>query len=382
MIKKFQDWAKKNKVELLVLCLVIAVSIFLRLYRISDYMTFLGDEGRDAIVVKGILVNHHLHLLGPPTSIGNMYLGPLYYYMMAVAMAVSWLNPVAAAVMVAFVGTAAVVFIYYLSREWFGRVSAVIGSLLYSLSPVNLFYSRSSWNPNPAPFFALLSIFGFYKARKSGNYLWLILSGGGLAFALQMHYLALILLPIFSILWLYELVCAKRQGKKLKNFLPGTILAIVAFLFLMSPLAIFDIHHNYMNLRAISTFFGDRQTTVNLNLFNTLSRVVPIYGYNLVGRYMVGENPILMWLVSVLVLVPVFRFVYLWFKKKVFSWPLFVLSAWLVIGVIGLSLYKQTLFDHYLGFLNPAPYLLLGAVFDEKILSKFKVQRKGFYLEQ
>ncbi|MBI1982345.1 MAG: hypothetical protein HYS68_02065, partial [Candidatus Levybacteria bacterium] len=61
---------------------ILLVAAFLRLYKISDYMTFLGDEGRDALVVYGIL-HGKFTLLGPTASVGGFFLGPIYYYFMA-----------------------------------------------------------------------------------------------------------------------------------------------------------------------------------------------------------------------------------------------------------------------------------------------------------
>lgn len=357
-------WLKKNRLEAVIIGLIILTAFLLRVYRINEYMTFLGDEGRDGLVVKDILVNHHFPLLGPPTSVGNMYLGPLYYYMMALSMTVSWLNPIAAAVMVAVIGTASVGLIYYLAREWFGFLPAATSSLLYGLSPVNIVYSRSSWNPNPAPFFSLLGILGLYNFYKSHDTRWLILTGASLAFAVQMHYLALILAPIFGLLWLRELAQKVRGEEKYKHFWMGTVLAVLAFLVLMSPVAIFDFRHNFMNFRAVSAFFlEDRSTTVNLNIFNTLGRIWPVYANNLIGRYLTGENVGLVWLVSILLIEPlgwvIFRRIR--YKEK-FKWPYLALGVWLVIGILGLSLYKQTIYDHYLGFLNPVVYLLLAAL--------------------
>jgi 4-amino-4-deoxy-L-arabinose transferase-like glycosyltransferase len=336
---------------------------FLRLYRIDEYMTFLGDEGRDALVVKKILVNYDFPLLGAPTSVGNMYNGPLYYYMMASAMAIWWMNPVAAAVMVAFVGIATVGLVYYLARSWFGKVAAIVSAVLYAISPVNIIYSRSSWNPNPAPFFALLGIIGLVKSRKTGNYLWLILTGASLAFAVQMHLLALILLPIFGAIWIYQIWEKYRFKKTVKNFWTGFVLALAAFFTLMSPLVIFDFKYNFQNYRALTTFFlGDRATTVNLNPFNTLERIGPLYWENLIGRYIAGENLWLMVLVSILVLLPLIAFLWNLIKRKKFIYSLFVLNVWMLGGVVGLSLYKQTVYDHYSSFLNPAIFLLMGSV--------------------
>jgi 4-amino-4-deoxy-L-arabinose transferase-like glycosyltransferase len=382
-MKIIMEWIKKNRTEFIIFILVILITLGLRLYRIDAYMTFLGDEGRDALMIKRILTTGDIPLLGPPTSVGNMYLGPLYYYMMAISMAVFWLNPLAAAVMVAFIGTATVGLIYYLARNWFGKTSALIAAFLYAISPVNIIYSRSSWNPNPAPFFALLSIAGLYWARKKNNFLYFIITGAALAFAVQMHYLALILLPVAGILWLYELFLRIKKQINYRYFWTGTVGAITAFGVLMSPLIIFDLNpnHPWMNTRAILTFFSDRQTTVNLNFLNTLGRIPTLYFDTLVGRYIGGHIEILSWVVGVLILFPVGFFGYRLLKKQ-FDWPLFVLSVWILVGVAGLSLYKQNIYDHYLGFINPVVYLLLGACWylASKLPKKFMAVIGGLWI--
>lgn len=351
----------KNRFEVGIFLLIVIIAAVLRFYQLPGYMTFLGDEGRDAIIVEAILVDRHFPLLGPPTSVGNIYLGPLYYYMMAGAMAFFWLNPVAAAGMVAVIGTASVGLIYWLARRWFGFWPAVLASVLYALSPINIIYSRSSWNPNPAPFFALLSILGLDLARRRGDFRWFILTGIALAFVVQMHYLALILLPVYALLWGYELL-RKKKGREYQNFWPGTIVAVLCFFFLMSPLLLFDLRHNFMNFNAAREFFSDRQTTVNLNVFNTVSRMLPIYTDKLVGKYMSGGNNLVAQIISGLILLAVIVFPQIKGKSWKLKWPYLALGTWLVVGIAGLSLYKQTIYDHYLGFINPVPYLLLGGL--------------------
>lgn len=356
------NWIKKHKIEALVVFLILAITLGIRLYKISGYMTFLGDEGRDALVVQGILVNHHIPLLGPPTSVGNMYLGPLYYYMMAIPMGIFWLNPVAAAVMDALIGTATVFLVYFLGRDWFGKEAAILSSVLYSISPVNIIYSRSSWNPNPAPFFALLSFLGIYLSRARKNYLWFILTGAALAFACQMHYLALILIPIFGLLWIYDLSLIKRKKLEVKNFRLGTLLGILSFGFLMSPLVIFDFRHNFINFHALQGLLTAKNSGVGFNLVDSLGRLLPIYNNTLVNDYLAGKSEIVSWVVSILVLIPIAWVIYKKIKGQAISWPILSLGMWLLVGLLGMSFYRYAVYDHYLGFLNPAPFLLLGAL--------------------
>src|SRR5260221_1941213 len=94
-IKKF---VKENPTEFYILAIILLVAAFCRLYRISDYLTFLGDEGRDAIIVRRLLVEGHPPLIGTSTSIGQMYLGPFYYYMMAPALLLATFSSIRPAV--------------------------------------------------------------------------------------------------------------------------------------------------------------------------------------------------------------------------------------------------------------------------------------------
>src|SRR3989338_5083451 len=87
------------------LAAILLLASFLRLYRLSDYMTFLGDEGRDVLVVKHLLEGD-LVGLGPTASVGGFFTGPIYYYFMAPFLWLFKLDPVGPAVMVALFGIA------------------------------------------------------------------------------------------------------------------------------------------------------------------------------------------------------------------------------------------------------------------------------------
>lgn len=357
IIKSFVDlfklwWRlKKEKPLFLFMVAILIFAATLRLYHISGYMTFLGDEGRDAIIVKNMVTDHHFPLIGPPTSVGNVYLGPLYYYMMFASMAPFGLNPVAAAVMNAFLGVATVFLVYLLGKLLFDKKAALISAFLYTISPVVITYSRSSWNPNPAPFFALLGMLGFYRLHRSGNFNWLIVTGAAFAAAAQMHYLALILTPIGIILWSNEFLYRYFKKYPCKNFFSGTFLGIFAFFFVMSPLFWFDLRHNFLNLHAIQTLLSGG-SAIQSNVFENIARIPALFGSNLIYRYLSGENFYLTPIVAILVLLVLF-------KRQ---WSSMLLGVWLFVGLLGLSFYHQGIYDHYLGFLSPTPFLLFGSL--------------------
>ena len=363
ILNKFVKFVKDNPREFWILVIILALSAFLRLYKIGEYMTFLGDEGRDMIIVRRFLVEFHPPLIGPGTSVGSMYLGPLYYYMMAIPVLLANFSPVGPAVMVAILGVLTVFLIWFIGREWFGKIAGLVSALLYAISPTIIIFSRSSWNPNIMPFFSLLSIYAIWKVWKEKEYKWMIVLGISLAFVLQSHYLGLLLIPTLFIFWL--------MSPPPKYY---SLFAVSLFTILMSPLLFFDLRHGWTNLKAIEAFF-----TTNKDIgfsvshyFSNVSSVLTMISANLIS----AKNIFLSF--STLAL---FLLVLIWvYKNKKFKSALGILVIWMITGILGISLYKGPIYDHYLGFLFPAPFLILGAVAQNIIKNKVWGLIFGVYL--
>lgn len=334
--------------EAVAVLVVLMIAAFVRFYKIDQYMTFLGDEGRDVFVVRDMLIGRKFTLLGPGTSIGNMYLGPLYYYMMLAPLAIFNFSAVGPAVQIAVLGVFTVGLLWWSGRQWFGRVPALLVSLLYSLSPTVITYSRSSWNPNIMPFFALLSIYGIWKVWRFGYWRWLIVTVVSFAFVLNSHYLGLLLLPTLGLFFIFS-----KKTSEAKRYI---LISIFSFLILMSPLFLFDLRHNWSNFKAIALFFTDRQTTVNLKAYKAIPNIWPIW-VDINSSLLTGKN-MQIGTLSAFVLAAAM----IWLATTKPSKDFWLLVSWLGFGLLGLGLYKQHIYDHYYGFLFPAPFLLLGFI--------------------
>ena len=361
-INKVKNWIKQNPKETVLLITVLIVGAFLRLYRIDEYMTFLGDEGRDVIVVGRLLTEGDLILVGPGTSIGNMYLGPLYYYMMAPALFLARYSPAGPAIQIALLGIATIFFVWFVGREWFGKKVALIAAFLYTIAPTVIIYSRSSWNPNIMPFFSLLCIYGLWKIWQKYEWKWLVVIAVSFAFTLQSHYLALILMPILGIFWLFTVLKIRRTGK-IKSFMQHTAYAAIFFALLMSPLVIFDARHDWRNFSSMKKFFTERQTTVSARPWTGFPKVVPIT-QKINTRLLTGHDEEMgKWLTVGIFAATFWLFTIRWKEiRKRERQALILVGTWLVFSVIGLSIYKQHIYDHYYGFFFPAPFLLVGVI--------------------
>ncbi len=359
-MERIKNWIRQNPKEFIVLVAILLAGSFFRLYKIDQYMTFLGDEGRDVIIVRRIFTELHPPLIGPGTSIGHMYLGPIYYYMMAPALILANFSPVGPAVMVAVLGVITIFLVWFIGREWFGKAAGVIASLLYAISPTVIIYSRSSWNPNIMPFFALLCIYSMWRVWKNHEWKWLIVLGASYAFVLQSHYLGLLLLPTFVLFWLLS-----------KAPIRQTIYGAIIFLILMSPLVIFDIRHGWHNFTAMKEFFTARQSTVSIRPWNAIPNLAPI-SQNILERLPGGRNMIGGAVLGIVLLIGVI-FILIKYKKSIFQTPYFLLFSWILFALLGLGLYKQQIYDHYYGFIFAAPFLLLGGIGSQILSYKNKI---------
>lgn len=410
-LQAIRKWIKRNPLEFKVLLIILVVGAFFRLYRISEYMTFLGDEGRDVIVVRRLLVNFDLILIGPGTSIGNMYLGPLYYYMMAPALLLFNFSPVGPAAMVALLGIATIFFVWYVAREWFPaslklrgtafstvNIGALVAAGLYAISPVVITYSHSSWNPNIMPFFALLCIYGIWRAwspsaKASEGYVkdpkrfrWLIVVGISFAFVLQSHYLGLLLGPVLVLFWLLSFIgirsntIGNKQSLKLRQwkleigkFQRNTLIALLLFAGLMSPLVIFDARHGWRNFEAIKIFFTQRQTTVSARPWTAIPSAWPNF-VQIITSLVGGRNETVGLYVSSAIAVLALWVLFTKWKKtgpKVKS-AYFLIVVWIITALIGFGVYKQHIYDHYFGFIFAALFILIGGLIQNVLVDAKK----------
>jgi 4-amino-4-deoxy-L-arabinose transferase-like glycosyltransferase len=357
----------KKLLPIAVLTLILSLAAYLRLYRISDYMGFLGDEGRDVLIVKRMLIDKEFTLLGPITSVGLMHLGPAYYYFMAPFLLITQFDPIGPAVMVALFSLATILLIWKFCKEFLGTKTAIIAALFYSISPLVITYSHSSWNPNILPFFALLIVYSLLKAHKEKKLQWIVAAGASFGIAIQLHYVALVFIPISIVILLIF-----RSLPFIKSVLTGLVGTLVTF----SPFIIFELRHQFINTQTIFYFVtrtGDAKTfalLVSLYKFWDLS-------IRWFWRLFTIESAEVAKFIFFLV---IGLFIYLikrahdHLRKKV----LYALLAWYVVGFGVLSFYAGSVYDYYLMFAFPLIFILIGLVFAE--LSKSLFLRIGTIL--
>ncbi|HVA96621.1 MAG TPA: glycosyltransferase family 39 protein [Candidatus Acidoferrales bacterium] len=371
----------KFSLSLLILIIILLLAAFMRLYMISDYMTFLGDEGRDVLIARDIL-HGHFTLLGPRASAGNFFTGPIYYYMMAPFLWLFNYDPVGPAVMVALFGVATVWLIYQAGRDFFDKKTGLIAAALYAVSPLVITYSHSSWNPNVVPFFAFLTIYLLYKAVTTvRSWKYYVPVGFFLGICIELHYISLFLAVIVAVSLL--LMHRYLNGKILILPLIKYYLQIFAgFLIGYAPFLAFEIRHGFPNTKTIISFITSDTTSQQYATYQNFYQPIADVFFRLFGRLVFhypspdlfrSYSVLQLQLFGLIILVfAVASIVTLVMHKNKFV--VILLTAWLVLGVILFGLYKKPIYDYYLVFMFPLPFLLIGNLIGKALdLKKGKV---------
>jgi 4-amino-4-deoxy-L-arabinose transferase-like glycosyltransferase len=379
MLEKIKKYISQHKVEISLLLLILFVAAFFRIYRISDYMTFLGDEGRDAIVAKNIL-HGNFTLLGPRASAGDFFLGPIYYYMMAPFLLMSNYDPVGPAIMVAIFGVATVFLVYYVGLKFFNAKAGLIAASLYAISPLVIAYSRSSWNPNVMPFFSIVMLYVLYVSIKKQSRKLFLLVGLLLGIAMQLHYLSTFLAVIvFFFVLLGERMLDKNNF--VKRCYIHYIEIFIGFIVGLSPFLAFEVRHGFPNIRTIFKFIFEDNAAKGYEIHHSFFGNIWDVSFRLFGRLVTKFPPpdqinvglhtnLQIWFVGTVLLAIFSIFALKYVKEKL---KVLLLALWLFFGILLFGFYKKSIYDYYLGFMFPVPFLLVGGLLSHLTeLKKFK----------
>lgn len=345
--------------------LLLSLAAFTRLYRLPATITFLEDEGRDLLIAHRMIDTFRPVLLGPQTSTGNMYLGPLYYYLITPWLILFNNSPLGPVFFIALSGILTAYLLYRFGSTWFSPRIGYLAALLYAVLPLPVQFTRNSWNPNLAPLISLLLVWVTLKLSthpKQNFFRYMAILGGLLGILVQLHYMALVFALAIGILNLY------LWRKDLRRFFVGLLISFLGFCAVMSPFIIFEIRNDFVNTKAITSFIkADREPNIRYSLPFSLwegkvsSTSIKLLGGQL-GRSALRPDelvsPVLAGITLLLLFLGLFKNRTYRLIAFLFFFPLFTLG-----------IYQEYIHLHYIGFFFPLTYLLLASFIDRgKIL--------------
>ena len=345
-IAKRQEIYHKRKHFFLALVLFL-IALFLRVYRISYLTDFLGDQGRTLLVIYESFVTKSIPLVGPPVLTGQ-HLGPFFYYFIGIPLILFNFNPLAVAIFMSCIGAFSVLLVLYLGIKLFDFWTGFFMALLYAVSPVLITQSRQIWEPTPIPFFVLLFIISLFHIYEKRNFSYFLLTGLTLGILIQLHYPNIFLFFPTALVF-FTTLFKRRKNESLRQIMGWTVGSIGVFFLMLSPFFLYESRTGFSDVREViyASLFPVamvNNTPLFYTLFDFSSRIFRnLYPFG----YIWTSIPFAV----VIILAP--------FYKKNFWHTFFV--VWFILGIASISLYKGVVFNHYLSFLVPIPFLLLGS---------------------
>lgn len=323
----------------LIVFVLFLIGFFLRTYRLYDFATFLGDQGRDVIILKRILSLEHLPAIGAPTSVGQVYLGPFYYYFMAPWLLLSRFDPIGPAFGVALLSSLFILLTYFLVKDISNRITALITVVLVTFSSYLIEYSRFSWNPNLLPYFSFLTVYFLIKALRTNKKIHFFLTGAFLSFSIQLHYLALFLILLVALSIIYNK----------KSFLINSTISFASFFFFSLPLLVFDLRHNFLNTKNFIKLYQQGGTIGSNKLVGFFDAFTTFNSY----VFQTALNPA----ISAVVLIAIVLSAAVLFKKKS---NVAVFFFAFILLFLGTGLYSGPKYPHYFASLYVVYFFMLA----------------------
>ena len=352
------DGGRIELVDRLALPGLLLLAALLRLPDLATRGTWDGDQGHDMLVLRTLVRDGIVPLLGPPTSIGDVHHGAWYYYILSPAAALTGGDsPLAVVLLIALAGIAAVGVVWWLARSIGGPVAGLVAGLVMATSTAAVDESTFIWNPNLIALSSAVALAGAWQAWSGGDRRWWLVAAVGTAVTMQCHVLGIALLPIVAAPLIID---ARRRSL---GWVPVGILAILVAAY--APLFVNELTTGFSELGAATEYLSTgreaSEVAIPVRFGIVALRVVswPLTGL-IVDGFAAGA------LATVVVIAIVVwrwrtdrdpeRFVVRWFGLGLL-WSV----AFLTIAAPGLAAVVRGLpNDHYHAFADPMVFVLVG----------------------
>ena len=178
-----------------ILLLVIAVfAFFFRVVNYNERIYVQADNTRDVQVARYAFDNLKIPQIGQFSSAGPFFYGPWYYWFLGT---ISFL-PLGALThwyAMTLIYLFFIYLIYLIGKDIGGKYVGLLASLLTSVSPAQINYSFSTWNPAIVPILSLLILMFLIRLFKHAGFINIFILGFLVGLTISVHFQSILLSP-------------------------------------------------------------------------------------------------------------------------------------------------------------------------------------------
>lgn len=357
-----------NKISV-TLFLILCLALSLRIYNLENGMPFIGDQGWFYLSARDLLAHGQIPLVGITSSHTWLHQGPIWTYMLSIALAVSKFSPVSGAYLTVIFGVLTTFLMYILGKSMFSQKVGLIAALLYATSPLIISFDRMAFDPSPIPFFTVLYLFALVKWLKgNANYFPLILLLLAILYNLELATFTLVF-PLV-LLFVYGLFKKTNWIKGLFD-IKLILRSIFLPLIVMLPVIIYDFSHGFKQTVVFVgwTLYKPFSFILHHSSGNLSGNLKTIADFGLLNleRLIFQEN--------LLIALIIFVFGISWLALQVakgrrLNEPKSILLFLLIIGLFGIII-NQTPSDAYLPIIFPFIIFTVAILFGQLLKIQF-----------
>jgi 4-amino-4-deoxy-L-arabinose transferase-like glycosyltransferase len=347
ILSKSINFLKKNK-ETVILSILFIAHLFFRFYLLKERLNFNWDQVDNAWHARDILVDHKFPLLGMVAKgDSGIYIGPLYYYLIAVVYWALNMNPIASGIVAGLTSIFTFFVIFYVAKKLFSERIALIAVFIHTVSYFIIVGDRSQWPVNLVAPVSFLVFYFLYKVLTE-NPKYLLPLALVIGFSFHVHFTA-IFYPIIVLLCLPFFPWSKKTVKYI-------LLSIPVFLIFLVPNFIAEIlsHNSHTNslVSYIDTYYHGFHLVRVLQLTNDA-----FVEFQLIMRGWFHDLNYL--------LVLAFYAVYLFIKptRKKFI-MCYLIGLWFIVPWFVFATYKGEISNYYFFSTRPIAILILAFLTD------------------
>ncbi len=306
---------------------IFTLGMFMRTYQLVPRYDYNHDSDLASWIIKDVVVDKHLRLVGQLTSAPGIYIGPLFYYALIPFYLLTRMDPVGGLGLSVAISAASLISLYYVVNKLHGQKMTAITTLFYAWSYLLAATDRGVVPTTPV---VLWSVW-FYYAVMTGR---LYLSAFLLGLVWHIHLALGLLAPLVFF-----------RKYPLKTW----IIAGLIFVVTSAPLILFEAKHGFIQSRSLLSSFTSSHTRPDY--LDKLHKVI-LYSARNINNFtgLQPQEPYIYLLPGVLCL-------------ALLAHPrrgLFV--SWLALYLIFFTLHPILLSEYYLNGLNILWLVAMGFV--------------------
>lgn len=363
----------KKYLKYIPLVLILVLAFFLRTFNGKELFNYAHDNDLAGWIVKDIVVNHHMRLIGQETSVKGVFIGSLFYYLQIPFYLIGKMDPFNVIFLTAILGTFSAFSFYFVLSKMFGKKAGLIGAVIYAVSEMIVFTDREIVPTMPVMLWTvwyLYDLFLIYKGKQKTGF---IIFGVLIALVWQLNLALYVISPLAVLAWIFS-----KKKIQWKYLLLGAGLLVI----LSSPLIIFEARHNFQQTRAVIAFLKPAENSA-IKKVTILSKVEHVMEY-------VNRNATYMFLPSVsgvtstlAVILLIGTFLILLITKKIPKSIAVLMILWQFLYIVFFTFNSLNLSEYYLNGMNiiwiVIASIALGVLANKKFLKIVVIAAIGVY---